>query len=96
MTIVSVPGEALAARTASHSEQSHLNAVYINNILRATYAFYNLAHHAEIIPILPVFDKEIGNFETAQLPHIIERGEAEMEAKVEYLKKLLLSTEDQS
>jgi NTE family protein len=98
-TIILAMGFELAYRARMRSfnaVQSHLNAVYINNILRATYAFYNLAHHAEIIPILPVFDKEIGNFETAQLPHIIERGEAEMEAKVEYLKKLLLSTEDQS
>jgi NTE family protein len=69
--------------------QSHLNAVYINNILRATYAFYNLAHHAEIIPILPVFEKEIGNFDTGQLPYIIERGQAEAEAQIPYLKKLM-------
>jgi NTE family protein len=69
--------------------QSHLNAVYINNILRATYSFYNLAHHAEIIPILPSFNHDFGNFDTAQLPHIIERGEQEAEAQVEYLKRLL-------
>jgi NTE family protein len=69
--------------------QAHLSAVYINNILRATYSFYNLAHHAEIIPILPSFEKEIGNFDTAQLPYIIERGQAEAEEQVPYLRKLL-------
>jgi NTE family protein len=69
--------------------QSHLNAVYINNILRSTFAFYNLAHHAEIIPILPVFDKDFGNFDTSQLPHIIQRGEEEAEGQLPYLKRLL-------
>jgi NTE family protein len=69
--------------------QSHLNAVYINNILRATYSFYNLAHHAEIIPVLPAFERDFGNFETAQLPYIIECGEKEAEQQVGYLKELL-------
>jgi len=73
--------------------QTHLNAVYINNILRATYSFYNLAHHAEIIPILPAFDHDFGNWETAQLPYIIACGEREADAQVGYLKRLL-STAD--
>lgn len=30
-----------------------VNSVYTNNLLRANYAFHNLAHHAEIIPVLP-------------------------------------------
>jgi NTE family protein len=72
--------------------QSHLNAIYINNILRAKYAFYNLAHHAEIIPILPSFERKIGNFDGAQLPYIIELGEKEAEVQVPYLKRLLAST----
>jgi NTE family protein len=69
--------------------QAHLNAVYINNILRATYSFYNLAHHAEIIPVMPAFERDFGNFDTAQLPYIIERGQAEAEEQIPYLKKLL-------
>lgn len=72
--------------------QSHLNAVYINNILRAKYAFHNLAHHAEIIPILPTFERKIGNFDGAQLPYIIELGEKEAEAHVPYLRSALLSS----
>ena len=36
--------------------QEQLNSIYMNNILTSTYAFYNLAHHAEIFPILPEFD----------------------------------------
>jgi NTE family protein len=69
--------------------QAHLNAVYINTILRAKYAFYNLAHHAEIIPVLPTFERKIGNFDGAQLPYIVELGEKEAEAQIPYLKKLL-------
>jgi NTE family protein len=69
--------------------QSHLNAIYINNILRATYSFYNLAHHAEIIPILPAFDRDFGSWETGQLPNIIQAGEREAEEQVPYLKQLL-------
>jgi len=69
--------------------QSHLNAVYINNILRAKYAFHNLAHHAEIVPILPTFERKIGNFDGAQLSYIIELGEREAEAHMPYLKRLL-------
>jgi NTE family protein len=74
--------------------QAHLNAIYINNILRATYSFFNLAHHAEIIPILPAFDRDFGNFETAQLPYIIECGEKEAETQVGYLKKLLRAADN--
>ena len=74
--------------------QSHLNAIYINNILRARYAFYNLAHHAEIIPVLPTFERRIGNFDGAQLPYIIELGEKEGEAHVPYLKRLLARAGD--
>ena len=75
--------------------QAHLNAVYINNILRATYSFYNLAHHAEIIPILPAFDHDFGNFDTAQLPYIIASGADEAERQVPYLKRLLTTAGDQ-
>ena len=48
-----------------YAVQSHLNALYTNHILRATYAFCNLAHHAEIIPILPTFESEIDRYDTA-------------------------------
>jgi NTE family protein len=73
--------------------QTHLNSIYINNILRATYAFYNLAHHAEIIPILPDLEGLSGNFDTAKLPQIIEQGKKETERQIPYLKNLLSSFE---
>lgn len=73
--------------------QSQLNAIYINNILRATYAFHNLAHHAEIIPLLPDFEKNIGNFDTHLFPHIIAKGEEVAQAQLPYLKRLLAEKE---
>ena len=64
--------------------------IYMNNILRSTFAFYNLAHHAEIVPILPNFEKPIGTFDTAQIPFIIEQGEIAAEAQIPYIKKLMV------
>ena len=71
--------------------QAQLNAIYINTILRSTYSFYNLAHHAELISLWPDFDKQIANFDTRQFPYIIERGERAMEEHLPYLRRLLNS-----
>jgi NTE family protein len=67
----------------------HLNSVMTNNLLRANFAFHNLAHHAEIIPILPDFGEEINLFDTEKLPFVIQKGEEAMGEQIEYLKKLL-------
>jgi len=66
-----------------------VNSVYTNNLLRANYAFHNLAHHTEIIPVLPEFDSEIGLFDTHKIPHVIEQGERATEAQLPYLQRLL-------
>ena len=66
-----------------------VNSVYTNNLLRANFAFHNLAHHAEIIPVLPEFDSEIGLFDTHKIPHVIEQGERATEAQLPYLHRLL-------
>jgi NTE family protein len=68
---------------------AHINSLYMNNILRSTFAFYNAAHHAEIIPILPAFDRQIGGFDHHQLPYIIEQGEIAAEEQIPYLRRLL-------
>ena len=72
---------------------THFNSIYMNNILKSTFAFYNLAHHAEIVPILPNFEKPIGTFDTAQIPLIIEQGEKAAEAQIPYIKKLMSKSE---
>lgn len=66
-----------------------VTAVSMNNLLRATFAFYNVAHHAEIVPIIPEFDRRIGMGDTHLLDYIVERGERAAEAEVPYLRRLL-------
>lgn len=68
-----------------------INSIYTNNLFRANYAFHNLAHHAEIIPILPEFDRPVRLFDTHLIPYVIEQGERAAEAQLGYLKQLLAS-----
>jgi NTE family protein len=53
--------------------QEQLNSIYMNNILNATYAFYNLAHHAEIFPIIPEFEEPLSMFDLKRIPEIIKK-----------------------
>jgi NTE family protein len=66
-----------------------VTAISMNNLLRSTFAFYNLAHHAEVVPIIPPFDRRVSLRDTHLLPYIIERGEAAAEAELPYLRRLL-------
>jgi NTE family protein len=68
---------------------THFNSIYMNNILKSTFAFYNAVHHAEIIPILPDFDKPVGTFDTAQIPYIIAQGQKAAEQHIPYIKQLV-------
>lgn len=68
-----------------------INSIYTNNLLRANYSFHNLAHHAEIIPILPEFDQPVRLFDTDQIPYVIEQGARATEAQLGYLTQLLAS-----
>ena len=71
--------------------QEHVTSIYMNNILRNSFAFHNLAHHSEIFPIIPEFDSVVSMFDIHKLPHIIERGrEATME-QLPHIKRLLES-----
>jgi len=66
-----------------------LNSIYTNNLLRANFAFHNLAHHAEIIPILPEFEGNVGLFDTHRFAHVIAQGERAGEEQLPYLRQLL-------
>jgi NTE family protein len=70
-----------------------MTSVWNNNLLNSTFAFYNLAHHAEIIPIVPKFQKRIDFADTHLIPYIIEEGERATEQHVSYLKRLFASKE---
>jgi len=78
------------ARMRSYTQvTAHFNSLYMNNILKAAYAFHNLAHHAEVIPILPEFDRPVGAFAADQILYAIERGERTAEQQLPYLRRLL-------
>src|SRR5690606_34883971 len=69
-----------------------VNSIYTNNLLRANYAFHNLAHHAEIIPVLPEFARPVRLFDTHEIPYVIEEGERAMQAQLPHLRRELART----
>jgi len=71
--------------------QEQLNSIYINNILTSTYAFYNLAHHAEIFPIIPEFEDTVSMFDVDKIPDVIEQGEQAALKQLPHIKRLLES-----
>jgi NTE family protein len=66
-----------------------INSIYTNNLLRANFSFHNLAHHTEIITVLPDFERRVGLFDTDQIPYVIGEGERAMEAHVDYLHRVI-------
>lgn len=66
-----------------------ISSVISNNLLKTNFAFHNLAHHSEIIPVLPEFKYHIKLFDTDKLPYVIEEGERAAERQMPYLKGLL-------
>jgi NTE family protein len=69
--------------------QEHLNSIYMNNILTSTYSFYNLAHHAEIFPIIPEFDGSVSMFDVVKIADVVARGEQAARKQLPHIKKLL-------
>lgn len=65
------------------------SSIVVNHLLRATFAFYSTAHHAEVLPVMPVLDREIGLTEAQHIPYLIEAGERAAEEQVPYLRRLL-------
>lgn len=68
---------------------SQVTSVYTNNLFRANYSFHNLAHHTEVIPVLPHFEQRVGLLDTEKIPYVIERGERAAEEVVPYLHRIL-------
>ncbi len=68
---------------------NHFNSIYMNNILRSSFAFHNVVHHSEIIPILPQFDRKIGSFDVQHIPYIIEQGAQTTNDQIPYIKRLI-------
>jgi NTE family protein len=68
---------------------SQTTCITMNNLLKSTYSFYSAAHHAEIVPIIPTFERHIGLRDTSLHPYMIERGEEAAEKQLPFLKRLL-------
>jgi NTE family protein len=68
---------------------NHLNALYINNLLKTSFAFNSIAHHGELIPILPEFERSISTMDAGAVEAVAEAGERAAEAALPNLLRLL-------
>jgi NTE family protein len=66
-----------------------LSSITSNNLLKTNFAFHSMAHHGEVITIMPEFKQRIHLFDTEKLPYVIEQGERSAEAQIPYLRQLL-------
>jgi NTE family protein len=66
-----------------------LSAILANNLLKSRLAFHGMAHHSEVIMILPEFKQRIRLFDTAKVPYIVEQGEQAALQQLPYLRELL-------
>lgn len=69
-----------------------LSSIMTNNLLKASFAFHGLAHHGEVIPIIPQFSQRIRLFDTGKIPLLIDEGEAAMREQLPYLRRVLASS----
>ena len=63
--------------------------ILINELLKLKMAFYSLAHHSEIIMIIPEFKEDIQLTETNRIPEIVALGEEETKKHIDYIKRLI-------
>lgn len=68
-----------------------LSAIMSNNLLKSRLGFHSLAHHGEVIAIMPDFDQRIRLFDTDKVDYIIEEGERAAQEQMPYLRQLLSS-----
>lgn len=73
--------------------QEQMTTIYMNNILKASFAFNNLAHHSEIFTIIPEFDESLSMFDVHKIPGIVERGAEATRKQIPHIKKLLSALE---
>jgi len=66
-----------------------VSSIMSNNLLKSNYAFHSMAHHGEVLPVIPQFKQHVGLFDTDKIPYIIDEGERAANEQMPYLKKLL-------
>ena len=67
----------------------HLKSLMVNHLYRSQYAFYSLSHHAEVLPIIPDFDRPVGLRDLHLVDHLMELGSLAAEREMPYLRRLL-------
>jgi NTE family protein len=80
---------AVATLTSGLSLIDRFTSVTCNHLLRSQYAFHNLAHHSEVISILPNFGKAVGMRDFHRGPAMLQAGAVAAQREVPYLKRLL-------
>ncbi len=73
-----------------------LSAIMSNNLLKSKVAFHSIAHHSEMIMILPEFKQRVRLFDTAKVPYIVDEGEQATLQQLPYLRELLAAERLQS
>jgi NTE family protein len=66
-----------------------VTSLMVNHLLRAQYAFFNLAHHAETVLVMPEFDRPVGLNDVHLVPWLVEQGALAAEREMPYLRRLL-------
>jgi NTE family protein len=66
-----------------------ISSIASNNLLKARFAFHAVAHHAELIMIVPQFRQRVRLFDTGQMPYVIDEGERAAREQLPYLRALL-------
>jgi len=56
---------------------------------RALCRMWKLTHHAEVIAILPEFERDIWSFDGSMIPYVIEEGARSAEKQMPYIRRLL-------
>jgi NTE family protein len=66
-----------------------LSSIMSNNLLKSRFSFHSIAHHSEVIAIIPEFKQRIRLFDTSKVPYIVDEGEACAREQIPYLRELL-------
>lgn len=66
-----------------------LKSVIVNHLYRSQYAFYNLSHHAEVVPIIPDIDIPVGLRDVHLVPQLVALGAHAAEREAPYLRQLV-------
>ncbi len=73
-----------------------ISSIMSNNLWKAQFAFHNLVHHDEIIPIVPQFSQHVGLFATEKIPYVIEEGERAAAEQMPHIRRALGMTAETS